>query len=291
MTTALSDLVAHLALEPLEENLYRGQSQDLGWGRVYGGQILGQALAAASLTVPDDRPVHSLHGYFLLAGDVSRPVVYQVDRIRDGRSFTTRRVTAIQNGRAILTLAASFQVVEDAFDHHDDMPDVPAPEDVEDDRVRYARYADRLPAFVRDFALASGPFETRTVDPIDDPLRPSPAPARSMYWLRASGTLPDRPDLHRNLLAYASDTNFLVTALKPHGVTWLNPAVMLASLDHAMWFHRPFRLDEWLLYVIDAPSAHGARGLVRGRIFSRSGELVVSTTQEGLMRRRDGVEP
>ncbi|TVR04305.1 MAG: acyl-CoA thioesterase II [Deltaproteobacteria bacterium] len=287
MTTALSALLEHLDLEPLEENLYRGQSQDLGWGRVYGGQILGQALSAASMTVPEDRPVHSLHAYFLLAGDVSRPVVYQVDRIRDGRSFTTRRVSAIQNGRAILTAAASFQVEEEAFDHQDEMPEVPAPDDVEDDRERYARYGDRVPSFVRDFVAAPGPFETRTVDPIDDPMHPSPAPARSMYWFRANGTLPERQHLHRNLLAYASDSNFLVTALKPHGVTWINPAIMVASLDHAMWFHRPFRLDEWLLYVIDAPSAYGARGLARGKIFSRDGRLVVSTAQEGLLRRRD----
>lgn len=286
MSTALQGLLEHLELEPLEENLYRGQSQDLGWGRVYGGQILGQSLAAAARTVSPDRPVHSLHGYFLLPGDVNHPVVYQVERVRDGGSFTTRRVVAIQHGRAILTMAASFQVREEAFDHQDPMPDVPGPDEVEDDRKRLERMGESLPRFVRQWLEAPSPFETRTLEPLDHIFEPTPGRAVNAYWLRARGKLPAEESVHSNLLAYASDSEFLTTALKPHGLTWLNREVMLASLDHAMWFHRPFRLDEWLLYVIDSPNAFGARGLVRGRIFTEEGKLVVSTAQEGLMRRR-----
>lgn len=286
MNPSLQDLLARLELEPIEKNLYRGESEDLGWGRVYGGQILGQALAAAVRTVPAERPVHSLHAYFLLPGDVSLPVVYQVDRARDGGSFTTRRVTAIQRGEAILVLAASFQEAEESWSHQDAMPEAPDPESLEDDLERFRRQRDRLPAFIVEHLTTPGPFEVRSVDPIDDPVAPTPGPAEAMMWLRARGDLPDDDALHRTLLAYASDANFLTTALRPHGVTWLSGEVMLASLDHAMWFHRPFRLDEWLLYAIDGPAAGGARGLVRGRIFNQAGELVVSTAQEGLVRRR-----
>ena len=285
MNTPLRELVTRLELERLEQNLFRGPSKDLGWGRVYGGQVLGQALAAASQTVPDDRPVHSLHAYFLLAGDVNAPIIYDVDRIRDGGSFTTRRVVAIQHGRPILNLAASFQKVEASFDHQDEMPEVPGPEALEDDRERYRAYGDRLPSFLRDAIAQETPFETRTIDALSDPIQPEPQPPRRHYWMRAAGNLPDAPWLHCALLAYASDNNFVVTALQPHGVTWLTPGVMVASLDHTMWFHRPFRMDEWLLYSIDSPSASGSRGFARGRIFDQGGRLIASTAQEGLTRR------
>jgi acyl-CoA thioesterase II len=282
----LTQLVSLLQLEKLEENLFRGQSQDLGWGRVYGGQVLGQALSAATQTVPASRAVHSLHAYFLRPGDVARPILYTVERSRDGGSFTTRRVAAIQNGQPIFTLAASYQEPEVGLDHQDEPPQAPEPELVPPDSERYARFVDRMPPrFAEEFA-AVWPFEFRPTVVEDDPFTPSPQPARKMVWIRAMGTLPDSPALHAWLLAYASDFGFISTALLPHGVTWLNPEMQIASLDHAMWFHRPLRIDHWLLHVMDSPSASGGRGLARGRIFNRDGLLVASTAQEGLIRRR-----
>jgi acyl-CoA thioesterase-2 len=286
MSRVLDELVALLALEKIEENLFRGQSQDLGWGTVFGGQVLGQALSAAVQTVPADRHVHSLHAYFLRPGDVSKPIVYDVDRIRDGSSFTTRRVVAIQSGHAIFNLAASFQKDEEGFAHQDEMPAAPPPESLPTEQERYATIAAKLPPLMREQALAERPFEIRRDDDTGDPFRPEKAPARRMAWLRTVGKLPDDPALHRYLLAYASDFGFVTTALLPHGVSWLSPKMQIASLDHVMWFHQPFRVDEWLLHVIDSPAAHGARGLVRGRVFTRDGRLVASTAQEGLLRRR-----
>jgi acyl-CoA thioesterase-2 len=285
MSNVLQELVDLLALERIEQRLFRGQSQDLGWGRVFGGQVLGQAVSAAEQTVPNERTVHSIHGYFLRPGDVSAPIVYDVDTIRDGGSFTTRRVVAIQHGKAILNMAASFHKAEEGFEHQDEMPDVPPPEELEDVRVHYRKFLDRIPDFIRDQALADSPFEARVVDPIEDPIHPEPRPPQRSYWLKASDALGDDLQVHRYLLAYASDNDFLVTALYPHGVTWLTPSMQLASLDHAMWFHRPFRVDEWLLYVIDSPVACGARGLVRGKFYDREGNLVASAVQEGLMRK------
>ncbi len=282
----LDELVRLLALEKIEENLFRGPSQDLGWGTVFGGQVLGQALSAAVQTVPADRHVHSLHAYFLRPGDVSRPIVYDVDRIRDGGSFTTRRVRAIQNGQPILNLSASFQIEEPGFEHQDPMPDAPPPESLPTEQERAAGYAARLPKFVRERAAAERPFEMRTADPEQDPFLPAPRPARRTVWLRAVAKLPDDPALHRYLLAYASDFAFVTTSLLPHGVTWLTPGMQIASLDHAMWFHRPFRCDEWLLHSMESPAARGARGLVRGQVFTRDGHLVASTLQEGLIRQR-----
>jgi acyl-CoA thioesterase-2 len=281
----LDDLVQLLALEKIEENLFRGQSQDLGWGTLFGGHVLGQALSAAVQTAPSDRHVHSLHAYFLRPGRVDIPVVYNVDRIRDGGSFTTRRVVAIQAGQPIFNLAASFQKPEQGFDHQDAMPEAPAPESVLTEQERAAAFAHRLPKLLRDRALAQHPFELRPVEEPDDPFLPKPRPPSRMVWLKTIGPLPDEPALHAYLLAYASDHGFITTALLPHGATWLTPGMQVASLDHVMWFHRPFRVDEWLLYVIDSPAASGARGLVRGRIFTRDGQLVVSTAQEGLIRR------
>jgi acyl-CoA thioesterase-2 len=282
----LAELVELLALERIEQNLFRGQSQDLGWGAVFGGQVLGQALSACVQTVPPDRRVHSLHAYFLRTGDVSRPIIYDVDRIRDGSSFTTRRAVAIQGGHAIFNMAASFQVSEPGFEHHDAMPDAPPPEQVPTERERLGKIADRLPPMLLERATAAHPFDLRNVDPEDDPFTPSRRPPTRRVWLKTAAALPDDPALHAYLLAYASDYAFVSTALLPHGVTWLSPGMQVASLDHVMWFHQPFRVDEWLLYAIDSPAAHGARGLVRGRVFSRDGRLVASTAQEGLVRRR-----
>jgi acyl-CoA thioesterase II len=286
MSTVLDELVKLLALERIEENLFRGQSQDLGWGTVFGGQVVGQSLSAAVQTVPAERHVHSLHAYFLRPGDVAKPIVYDVDRIRDGSSFTTRRVVAIQSGKPIFNLAASFQKLEEGLEHQDAMPEAPPPESVLTEQQRVAAYAARLPRFIRERAAAEHPFELRPVGPVDDPFLPAPrAPAR-MVWLRATSRLPDDPALHHYLLAYASDHSFITTSLLPHGVTWLTPGMQVASLDHVMWFHQPFRVDEWLLNVMDSPAAHGARGLVRSRIFTQSGRLVASSAQEGLIRQR-----
>ncbi|MGQ0508323.1 MAG: acyl-CoA thioesterase II [Myxococcaceae bacterium] len=287
MSKILDDLVKLLALEKVEENLFRGQSQDLGWGRVYGGQVLGQALSAAVQTVPADRFVHSLQAYFLRPGDVSKPIVYDVDRIRDGGTFTTRRVVAIQNGAAIFNLATSFQQHEPGFAHQDAMPEAPPPESVLADSQRLAPFVDKLPKKLRDRATAERPFEMRPImDPNEDPLTPMAQEPKRMVWLRTAAKLPEDPALHAYLLAYASDYSLLTTALLPHGVSWLTPGMQVASLDHCMWFHQPVRVDQWLLYVMDSPAAHGARGLVRGRIFTQDGRLVASTTQEGLIRRR-----
>jgi acyl-CoA thioesterase-2 len=286
MPKVLDELVKLLALERIEENLFRGQSQDLGWGTVFGGQVLGQALSAAVHTVPAERQVHSLHAYFLRPGDVNRPIVYEVDRIRDGGSFTTRRVVGIQGGHPIFNMSASFQIEEEGFDHQDEMPSAPPPETLRSDRDQLLELAARLPVPVRGRALAEQPFEVKTVGGVDDLLTAPPrAPIRSM-WIRAAGPLPDDPALHRYLLAYASDYGFIGTALLPHGVTWLSPGMHVASIDHVMWFHQPFRVDEWLLYAIDSPAAHGARGVVRGRIFTKDGRLVASAAQEGLIRQR-----
>ena len=286
MSKVLDELVKLLALERIEQNLFRGQSQDLGTGSVFGGQVLGQALSAAVQTVPPERQVHSLHAYFLRPGDVQRPIVYDVDRIRDGGSFTTRRVVAIQNGHPIFNLAASFQTEEPGLEHQDPMPDAPSPESIKTEQQLAAELADRLPPFIRERALAERPFEMRPVDPGDNPLAPAPREPRRLVWLRTAGALPDDVALHRYLLAWASDHSFITTALLPHALTWISPGMQIASLDHVMWFHQPFRVDEWLLHVIDSPAAHGGRGLVRGRVFTRDGRLVASTAQEGLIRRR-----
>jgi acyl-CoA thioesterase-2 len=286
MTQVLNELVKLLALERIEENLFRGQSQDLGWGTVFGGQVLGQALSAAVQTVPKEREVHSLHAYFLRPGDVSKPIVYDVDRIRDGGSFTTRRVVAIQAGHAIFNLACSFQKQEEGFEHADAMPDAPPPESLPTEEERMRPHLGRMPQFVRDRATTDRSFELRTNDPEGDPFNPTARPARRMVWMRTAGKLPDDPALHRYLLAYASDYSFITTSLLRHGVSWLTPGMQIASVDHVMWFHEPFRVDEWLLHVIDSPKAHGSRALVRGTVFTRDGRLVASTAQEGLIRRR-----
>src|SRR3954465_10909535 len=287
MAKVLDELVKLLALEKIEENLFRGQSQDLGWGTVFGGQVLGQALSAAVQTVPPDRQVHSLHAYFLRPGDVARPIVYEVDRIRDGRSFTTRRVVANQGGPAIFAMSCSFEIDEPGFDHQAAMPPAPAPDTLATDQQRLAPVPTGAPAVVRAHLLAERPFEVRTADQTgENPFAPARGEPRRLLWMRAGDALPDDPALHACLLAYVSDHQFGTTALAPHGVSWLSPSVRLASIDHVMWFHRPFRCDEWLLHVIESPTAQAARGLVRGSVFARDGRLVASTAQEGLIRSR-----
>jgi len=295
MSTVLDDLVKLLALERLEEDLFRGQSQDLGWGTVFGGQVLGQALSAAVQTVPKERHVHSLHAYFLRPGNVSKPIVYDVDRIRDGGSFTTRRVVAIQGGQAIFNLAASFQTEEPGFEHQDELPPTAPPDGLRTEQQLFAEALAELPVpegkarpfeLLQKRALATQPFEIRPVTIQDHPFAPSKVKAARAVWLKTIDKLPDDPALHCYLLAYASDHGFLTTALFPHGVTWLTPGMQVASLDHVMWFHRQFRVDDWLLHDMDSPAAAGARGLVRGRVFSKDGKLVASTAQEGLIRRR-----
>lgn len=286
MSDVLNELVELLSLEKIEANLFRGQSQDLGWGTVYGGQVLGQALSAAVQTVPEDRSVHSLHAYFLRPGDVSLPIVYDVDRIRDGRSFTTRRVVAIQKGKPIFNLSASFQITESGFSHQSAAPEATDPEELLTEQERVQKFYDRVPKFLKERALVERPFEIRAVDPTDDPIAPSATEPVSQHWLKTTGPLRDSPALHQFLLAYASDFSFLTTSMRPHGVSWLTPGIQVASVDHAMWFHRPFRVDQWLLHSVESTSASGARGYVRGQIFDQKGNLVASTSQEGLIRRR-----
>lgn len=283
MTETLERLIELLALEQIEVNLFRGESQDLGWGQVFGGQVVGQALSAAAQTVPEERIVHSMHGYFLLPGDVDRPIVYDVDRIRDGGSFTTRRVKAIQKGRAIFNMSASFQLEEEGFEHQDEAPSVPGPDGLLSQTELARRVADQIPEPLRDRFTAESPIEIRPIDPMNY-MDPEVREPQSAAWFRASGSVPDTRAVHRYLLGYASDFNFLATSMYPHGVSWLTPSMQVASLDHSMWFHRPFRMDEWLLHDIESPSAAGARGLVRGRIFNRDGAMVALTAQEGLIR-------
>ena len=283
MTDVLTELIDLLTLQDLGGDRFRGRSRDLGWGRLFGGHVLSQALSAAAETVDETVLVHSLHSYFLRAGAVDAPIEYVVDRIRDGRSFSTRRVVAWQNGRPIFNLAASFHGAEPGFEHQDSMPDAPAPETLPSELELARMVADILPEKLRARALNERPIEVRPINPTN-PMRPTVGPSTQMVWYRAVDTLPDDPALHRHLLAYASDFNFLGTAIQPHGVSWLTPGIRMASLDHSMWFHRPFRLDDWLLYSVDSPVAAGGRALVRGQFFTRDGTLVASTTQEGVIR-------
>ncbi|HSZ49246.1 MAG TPA: acyl-CoA thioesterase II [Streptosporangiaceae bacterium] len=286
MSKALDALVALLDLEQIERDIFRGRSPEGEQRqRVFGGQVAGQALVAAGRTVPADRPVHSLHAYFIRPGDPAVPLVYLVERVRDGRSFTTRRVTVVQHGKTIFTLSASFQETEPGFfDHFEPMPDVPAPDEVEPTSVRLRRlFGPAVDEYTRD-----SPIELRHVGPLSVEVErdPSLATPDNVVWLRADGDLPDDPLLHVCLMTYASDMTLLDTVLHAHGVSWSDGLIVGASLDHAMWFHRPFRADRWLLYAQDSPSASGGRGLARGEVYTSEGELVVSVVQEGLLRRR-----
>ncbi|OFE13037.1 acyl-CoA thioesterase II [Pseudohongiella acticola] len=281
----LQQLFDHLELEKLDENLYRSAHKNEGWFRVYGGQVLAQALLSASHTVPDDRHVHSLHAYFLRPGDLKQPIIFQVDRIRDGRSFTTRRVVAMQHGKAILNMAASFQIPEEGLSHQAQMPDVPPPEECANRKEMAEQFRgkvsdDLLDRFSRQFAV-----DLRHVD-INSLFDNTPKEPVTSVWFRVNTELPADYDRHAHMLAYASDMTLLQTSLRPHGQSLFDPKLQIASLDHAMWFHRPFRTDDWLLYAQDSPSSSQARGFNRGNIFTRDGVLVASVCQEGLMRVR-----
>ena len=283
---ALQALLSILDLETLEQNLFRGRSPAAGWQRVFGGQVLGQALMAATRTVPAERVAHSLHAIFLLAGDPAVPIIYEVERIRDGGSFTTRRVKGIQHGRAMFAMSVSFQKAEASFDHQSQMPDVPPPEELPSERELTAHMMDKLPAAMRAYWEQDRPIEMRPVD-LSRYFSREPQTATQMLWMRATGRLPDDLALHQCVAAYASDFTLLDTALIAHGKLMFDKDILLASLDHALWFHRPFRADDWLLYVQDSPNAHGGRGFCRGSLYTRDGHLVASVAQEGLVRKRD----
>lgn len=284
MAGAIEALLSILDLEPLEQNLFRGRSPQVGWQRVFGGQVIGQALVAAARTV-EGRGAHSLHAYFMRPGDPSVPIIYEVDRIRDGKSFTTRRVVAIQHGEAIFSMSASFQVAEEGLDHQVPMPKVPPPEELPSEADLKALFMKDAPEPVRRYWERERPIELRPVDLRHYVSREPLEPVQNV-WVRTTGRLPDDPDIHRCVLAYASDMTLLDTSLFAHGRGIFDRDVQAASLDHALWFHRPFRADEWLLYAEDSPSASGARGFTRGSLFSRDGRLVASVAQEGLIRLR-----
>jgi acyl-CoA thioesterase-2 len=284
-SVAIDSLLSILDLERLEDNLFRGRSPQQSWQRVFGGQVLGQALVAAVRTVDGERVAHSLHAYFLLGGDPKVPIIYSVERARDGGSFSTRRVTGIQHGRPMFVMSASFHKAEPGLDHQDEMPKVPAPEELPSEQELKARMIAHLPQSMRSYWERERPIEMRPVD-VSRYFSREPRPPAQYVWMRATGPLPDDFPLHQCVLAYASDFSLLDTALMAHGKLMFDKDVQLASLDHALWLHRPFRADEWLLYAQDSPSSHGARGFCRGRVFTRDGTLVASVAQEGLMRQR-----
>ncbi|WP_112436400.1 acyl-CoA thioesterase II [Rhizobium sp.] len=283
--TAMETLLATLDLEPIEVDIFRGTSPQVGWQRVFGGQVIAQALMAAQRTVDAERLVHSLHAYFMRPGDPSVPIIYQVERIRDGSSFNTRRVVAIQHGKAIFALSASFQIEEPCFEHQVAMPDVPMPETLIDENEIAKRYLAHAPEAIRKYWGRERPIEIRPVslthyfsDKKLDPLQ--------HVWVRANGPVPDDRHAQAAVLAYISDMTLLDTSLYPHGTSIFDQTIQVASLDHSMWFHRPVKLDDWLLYTQDSPSASGARGLTRGSLYTRDGVLIASVAQEGLIRKR-----
>lgn len=285
MSQALSNLLALLNLEKIEEGIFRGQSEDLGLRQVFGGQVVGQALYAAKETVPVDRLVHSFHSYFLRPGDSQKPIVYDVETLRDGNSFSARRVAAIQNGKPIFYMTASFQAPEPGFEHQKTMPAAPAPENLKSETEIAMAFEKLLPQTLKEKFLCEKPLEIRPVvfhNPmqghVDEPVR--------QVWMKANGKMPADLHVHQYLLGYASDFNFLPVALQPHGIGFLEPGMQVATIDHSMWFHRPFDMNDWLLYSVESTSASSARGFVRGAFYSRDGVLVASTVQEGVMRKR-----
>lgn len=282
MHPVLADLLTLLRLEQIEDNIYRGQSRDIGSAQVFGGQVVGQALSAAHHTV-ENRRAHSLHAYFLRRGDMNAPIIYEVDRARDGGSFSVRRVVAIQHGRPILNLAASFQVPEKGLEHQAEMPEVPGPEGLQDATEVADDVLARIPEKMRRYLTDKRPFEFRPVRPMSF-TEPEVLPPVKHVWIRAVDKLPDDASLHQNLLAYVSDYELLGTSTLPHGLLFGRGNVLMASLDHALWFHREARVDDWLLYAFDSPNASGARGFARGQFFTRDGVMVASSAQEGLVR-------
>ena len=283
--SAIVDLLSILDLEPLEQNLFRGVSPKDGWQRVFGGQVLGQALVAAVRTVDEARFAHSLHAYFLLPGDPKVPIIYEVERLRDGGSFTTRRVKGIQHGKAMFAMSVSFQKLEPGLDHQSTMPKVPMPEDLPSEKQLVQKFVADLPDDIRRYWQRERPIEMRAVD-VSRYFDRGRHPPEQAMWMRASAKLPDALPLHQCVLAYASDFSLLDTALIAHGKLMFDSDLQMASLDHALWFHRPFRADDWLLYVQESPSSQGGRGFCRGLIYTREGQLVASVAQEGLIRQR-----
>lgn len=282
MHPILEDVIELLQLERIDDNIFRGQSRDIGSAQVFGGQVVGQALSAAHHTV-DGRRAHSLHAYFLRRGDTNAPIVYDVDRARDGGSFSVRRVVAIQHGRPIFNLAASFQEPESGLEHQAEMPDVEGPDGLQDLTEVDAEILQKIPEKMRRFLTDKRPFEFRPVQPVNFAAPAKQEPARQV-WIKAVDKLPNDPDLHQNLLAYVSDYELLGASTLPHGLPFGRGLVQMASLDHALWFHREFRVDDWLLYSLDSPNASGARGFARGQFFTQDGMLVASSAQEGLVR-------
>ncbi|MEZ3499757.1 acyl-CoA thioesterase II [Pantoea sp. KPR_PJ] len=285
MSQALQNLLNLLNLEKLEEGLFRGQSEDLGLRQVFGGQVVGQALYAAKQTVPEDRIIHSFHSYFLRPGDSKKGIIYDVETLRDGKSFSARRVSAIQNGQPIFYMTASFQAPENGFEHQNSMPEVPGPDALASEQDLAQKMAHLLPEKVREKFIAERPLEIRPVQ-IHNPLKGRVDEPVRQVWIRANGALPADLRIHQYLLGYASDLNFLPVALQPHGKGFLEPDMQVATIDHSMWFHRPFNFSDWLLYSVVSTSASGARGFVRGEFYDRQGVLVASTVQEGVMRQR-----
>ncbi|MBW1214013.1 acyl-CoA thioesterase II [Pantoea allii] len=285
MSQALENLLTLIHLEKIEEGLFRGQSEDLGLRQVFGGQVVGQALFAAKQTVPDDRIIHSFHSYFLRPGDSQKPIIYDVESLRDGKSFSARRVSAIQNGQPIFYMTASFQAPESGFEHQKPMPQVKGPDNLPNEQQMAQKMAHMLPEKLREKFIAERPLEIRPVQ-IHNPLRGHVDKPQRQVWIRANGTLPDDLRIHQYLLGYASDLNFLPVALQPHGKGFLEADMQVATIDHSMWFHRSLNFNDWLLYSVESTSASGARGFVRGEFYNRQGELVASTVQEGVMRQR-----
>lgn len=283
MSKPLSDLLDLLQLEKLEQGLFRGQSENLGLPQVYGGQVIGQALSAAHYTVEPDRAVHSFHSYFLYPGQLDKPIIYDVENLRDGRSFSTRRVKAIQNGRPIFYLTASYHGEAPGFEHQNAMPQVPGPENLASETELAAGIANLLPEKLKSIVCSEKPIETRPVVVVN-PMQPEKVEPKQYLWIKANGAMPDNHLIHQYLLGYASDWGFLITALHPHGVSLMTPKFQVATIDHSIWYHRPFKMDDWLLYAIESPTANNSRGLVRGEIFDRQGNLVASAIQEGVMR-------
>lgn len=285
MSNVMQEVLDLLSLETIEAGLFRGPSRNIVGKNVFGGQVLGQALMAAGRTV-DSRLAHSLHGYFLRAGDTTAPIVYQVEKIRDGKSFATRNVKAIQHGEIIFIMSASFAVQEDGLEHQNEMPQVEGPDGVLSETELRQKVAPMIPEKIRNAFARERPIEIRPINPVN-PFAPVKQEAKRYHWMRAQSRLPDDPLLHQCVLAFASDFALMGTAMLPHGVSFMQNNMQAASIDHSMWFHRPFRVDEWLLYDMDAPNASSSRGMNRGLIYSQDGRLVASTAQEGLMRLRE----
>lgn len=285
MSQALNELLTLLALEPLDQGLYRGQSMDLGFGAVFGGQVMGQALAAAKYTLEPDRPVHSFHSYFLRPGDVNKPIIYDVETIRDGKTTSTRRVQALQYGKPIFYMTASFQEPVAGFEHQAAMPEIAGPEGLTPESERIKVLAQYLPRSVKEKWLSDKPIEMRQVNYVN-PMQPEKAEPLRYIWLKANGALPDDPRIHKYLLAYASDFNFLPTALMPHGRSFWEPQLQVATIDHSMWFHQDFRFDDWILFAMESPRAIAGRGLVQGCFYTQDGTHIATAMQEGIIRQR-----